>query len=256
MSGKAKSIGSVLATLLLGIIVLELVILPFINVLGGFTGIVTEFIGLVPFGEVIGEFAHGILSATLGQGGQIQPIQQNVITVSYVFQELAKSLFTIIIYETLCLLVLRPMGLSVDYKDNSGADKIKWWIVKVIMAIIAAALAPLLMKWTFANMATLTSGWKIFISGLISTILTGGGIAFFMFFLGISIAKAILYVVLKFIVVGGLRLFGCYTFLMLALLGLQNGILSWVVYSVPVIMVIIMLLTGVEIMLESIVKKK
>ncbi len=240
---------SLLSTILLMFFVIPVVVLPFVNALGGFSEIITDLIELLPFGQAFYEIALLIINSMAGQVVNYHAIQ-GVFTLSYVIQELSEGIFTIIVYEALRLGVFLLMDLT---DDNRGRwNKMKRLVVSVGMAIISACLAPALINWTFSNMQGLGTGLKVFFSSLISTILLGGGVAFFVFLQGFSLGMSIAFVALKFLLVGALRLSGSYIFLMMLLIGCEHHIWSLILSGMSGFLGIILLLVGIELMIDSV----
>ena len=246
-----NSVISVIATLLIGYFVLCAVILPFAGSMDNIGEITTDLVELLPFGEQTYGLAISILNTVSGQTLSYHAIEGS-FTLSYLIQELAESLIIIIVYEALRLVSFKFMEITDDVSGKY--NKMKKLIVSVIMAIIATCLAPLLIKNIFDNMSGLTSGWQVAISALVPSILFSGGTAFFVFLYGISIGLSLVYILVKFFVVGGLRLFGCYIFIFLTVLALQYGNWSLLAASLPSLLVLILLLTGLELMIDSLVK--
>lgn len=241
---------SLLGTVLMAVIIVPAVVLPFVEALGGVDEIIIDLIDLLPFGQAFYEIAIIIVNGMLDQVVSFHGLQ-GVFTLSYVVQELAEGIFTVIIYEALRLAVLMVMGLA-DPENRGRWNGMKKIVVSVAVAVIAACLAPALISWTFGNMSSLASGWKVFVSSLISVILLGGGVAFFVFLSGLAIGQSIIYVALKFFLVGAIRLAGSYIFLMLLLLAWQSGIWSLFTGALSSFLLIMVLMALVEMLLESI----
>ena len=240
---------SLLATVLMMILIVPAVILPFIESLGGFGEIITDLIELLPFGYAFYEVAIQLIGAVGGQAVNYHAIQ-GVFTGAYVFQELAEGIFTIIIYEGLRLVWFIPAGLTGEVRGRwQGPKKL---VISVAMAVVAACLAPALINKTFSRLFSLGKNLRLVFSGLISIVLTGGGIAFFLFLKGFSLLQAVLFFVLKFLVVGAIRLAGSYTFLFVFLLGCQQQTWSMIVSGMSGFLFIIVLMAAVELMVESI----
>lgn len=240
---------SLLSTILLGIFIIPVVVFPFINALGGIGEIITDLVELLPFGEGFYAIAVLIVNSMAGQAVNFHDIQ-GVFTLSYLVQELAEGIFTIIIYEALCLGSFMLMGLD----SNTGGrwNGMKRTVVNVVMAVIAACLAPALINWTFSNMQGFTISGKIIWSAVVSIILMGGGVAFFVFLSGFTIAKSLVFVALKFLLIGALRLSGSYICLLVLLFGFEQGLWELIIGGLSGFLGIALILCAIELMLDSI----
>lgn len=243
---------SLLSTILIMVFIVPVVVLPFVNALGGFEEIITDLIELLPFGHAFHHIAILIVNSITGQIVNYHSIQ-GVFTLSYVIQELAEGIFTVIIYEALCLATSMLMGLA-DKNNRGRWNGMKRMVVKVAMAVIAACLAPALINWTFANMGGLSNGWRTFLSGVISAVLLGGGGWFFVtLFSAKAVGTVIAFVLLKFLVVGFVRLVFSYIFLFVLLIGFQQGTFSLMLSGMSGFLGVILILAGLELMLDKIV---
>ena len=244
---------SLLATILMFVILVPVVVLPFVNALGGFEEIITDLIELLPFGHAFHHIAIIIVNSITGQIVNYSSIQ-GVFTFSYVVQELAEGNFTVIIYEALYLATSMVMGLAGEDKRGRW-NGMKRLAAKVAMAVIAACLAPALINWTFANLNVLSNGWQTFLSGVISAILLGGGGWFFVtLFSAKAVGAVIAFVLLKFLVVGFLRLVFSYVFLFVLLIGLEQGTFLLMLSGMSGFLGVMLALAGIELMVDAIVK--
>lgn len=241
-----KSPVSFVATLLVLYFAVPLIVFPFINALGGIGEIVTDLIELLPFGHLHYWLAVEIINSIAGQAVNYSAIG-GVFTVGYVVQELAEGIFTVIIYEAGCKLFEIIMGLDQD----AGWIKLKRMAVNIAVAIVSACLAPALINFIFSNMGSFSTGWKVAISSLVSTILLGGAVGFFLFLKGLSIGAAIAFVALKFVAVGFVRLALSYVCIFLILLCAQNGIFAGLIGGVSGLLGVALILAGIELMISS-----
>ena len=142
------------------------------------------------------------------------------------------------------------MGLN-DPMNSGRWNGIKRIIVNITMAVIAACLAPALINWLFTNMGVLSQGWRTVISALVSTILLGGGVAFFVLLSGLAVGQSVIYVAVKFFIVGAVRLAGSYVFLMLLLLAWQNRVWTLFTGALSGFLAVMVLMAAVELMIDS-----
>ena len=181
------------------------------------------------------------------QALSLQPVH-TAPSVSYIIQELSEGIFTVIIYEALRLLFFIPMDLT---GDNAGRwNKGKRLVISVAMAVLAACLAPALINWTFANLNVLGQGMRTFLSALISLILLGGSVAFFLFLKSFTVGIAIAFVLIKVFVEGLLRLAVSYVSLFALLVGFEQNAWSLIIGGMSGFLGIALLLAGIEMMLK------
>ena len=244
-----NSLGSFIATLLFLYFLVSALVVPFINALGGIGEIITDLVELLPFGEAWYWIALQLINTISGQVVSNYPMAGN-FSFSYLLNELCQGVFTVILYEAGCLLMSMIMGLE----KKGRWIKLKDLAVKVGVAIIAACLAPALINYIFSGLPNMAQGWQIFISSLVTTILSLGGTAFFLFLYGLTLGNAALFVFLKFFVVGGLRLGGTYIFLMLFLLGCKNHLFSVAFRGLSGFLIVILLMSAIEMMLKPLTK--
>lgn len=240
---------SLLSTILVAMVIVPMVVLPFVEALGGVDEIIIDLVGILPFGDVWYAAAVLVGNSILDQVVNVYSLK-GVFTVSYVIQELSEGIFTVIIYEALRLLVMIPMGLN-DPMNKGRWNGIKRIIVNITMAVIAACLAPALINWLFTNMGVLSQGWRTVISALVSTILLGGGVAFFVLLSGLAVGQSVIYVAVKFFIVGAVRLAGSYVFLMLLLLAWQNRVWTLFTGALSGFLAVMVLMAAVELMIDS-----
>lgn len=242
-----NSPASLLGTILLMLFIVPIVIISFAEALGGFSQIITDLIDLLPFGEAWYFVAIQIINAMTDQALSLQPVH-TAPSVSYIIQELSEGIFTVIIYEALRLLFFIPMDLT---GDNAGRwNKGKRLVISVAMAVLAACLAPALINWTFANLNVLGQGMRTFLSALISLILLGGGVAFFLFLKSFTVGIAIAFVLIKVFVEGLLRLAVSYVSLFALLVGFEQNAWSLIIGGMSGFLGIALLLAGIEMMLK------
>lgn len=238
--------GSLVATLVILYFLFCCVVLPLIDWLGGFWEILADIVEVIPFGEAWYWVALQIVSALTGQTAQNIAISGG-LTFQYMISELAQGLFTVILYEASTTFLFGIMGLN----DKGRWIKSKKLAVKMGMAVICACFAPGLINFIFSNLSNMSIGWQIFIPTLVSIILTGGGFVFFMLLLGLTVGQALIYVILKFILLGTVRLIGTYVFMMICLIGIQTHAFGMLAGGAAGFIVIVILMVGIELMADS-----
>lgn len=244
-----NNFGSLFALIMLLLILYTVILAPLIDSLGGMGEIITDLVELFPFGEVSYRLAIEIINAVAGQGVNYASIH-GVFSFSYVMQELLEGIFTVIIYEALTLALTKLMQL--DDPDVRGIwNSLKRMVLSVGVAILAACFAPALINSIFSNMGSLSNGWKTAISSLMSIILMGGGISFFLFLYSLTFGTALGYVLLKFLAIGALRLTGSYICIFIFCLGIKNGMFSLIFAGSSGLLGLTLVLAGIELMISS-----
>lgn len=235
-------------------IALPLIMAAFLDYFGSVEEIITNVIELIPFGETY--FALTIQFVNSISGRIVSYIDMTeYFTMNYLMEELAKGLFTIIIFEALKLAVCWVVGF-VDgdgkIKPEGVWNKAKYLLITVSVALIAACFAPFLLNYIFSNLYLLGKIWSVVISLLVSVILVGGGITFFLFLLGLSIAKTIIYVIMKFFVIGVCRISCSYVAILFILICWQQHLILLSASGMTALFVIGLMLGEVEMIVDSV----
>ncbi len=217
------------------------------NVFGSKGDVITNMIGVIPFGKTYYEISIQLLGAI---GGQVVSSAEagSSLKLSYLLGELAEELFIIIIFEALNLAAYTVMGL----KGEKGRWNIaKKMLVSVINALAAACICPFLLDYitdSFDSIGTAASG---IISAFISVILLGGGTFFFSALFGIGVGAALLFVLIRFLLMGAVRLAISYISLFLLILGWQSGAFYQIAGGISGLLGIALLLGGIELAIDS-----
>lgn len=257
MTSKSKGRNSILSfvamVFLLYFIVLPLVIAVLMDYFGTVGEIITNIIDLIPFGKPYYEFAVQFVNSLGGQIVSYIDMTEDM-SVGYLFRELAKGLFTVIIFEALnwgsCILF--------GFLDENGRinprgfwNRGKYLLISLVNALFSACLAPLPLNYIFSNLHILGTIWANIVSFLLSAILVGGGIAFFMFLFGLNIGMAITYVFLKFFLIGACRISISYLAILVTLICWQNGLFFLSASGASALFVIGFMLGGLEMIIKG-----
>lgn len=227
------------------------------NVFGSVYDIINNVIDLIPFGESLYGLAIQIVNSITGQVMNYSTVT-GYFTFTYFLEELLKGLFTVIIFEASNLFMCIVLGFTDSrgkIKPEGMWNKAKYVLISLIDALISACLAPFLMNYIFSSLPSLGSVWSVVISSLMSVILIGGGIAFFLFLAELSIGMAIAYVLIKFILIGVIRLTLSYLSIFLILIGWDNRTYLLSVGGFAGLIGVGLLLAGIEIIVKSAFEK-
>lgn len=244
-----NNFGSLFALIMFLLILYMVFIIPLMDSLGGMGEIITDLVELFPFGEASYAVAIGIINAIAGQGINYASIQ-GVFSFAYLMQELLEGIFTVIIYEASNLAMTRLMDLD-DPNVRGIWNAAKRVVLSAGLAILAACFAPALINYIFSGMGAMSIGWKTVISSLVSIILVGGGIGFFLFLYSLTLGAALGYVLIKFLLTGGARLFVSYVCIFIFCIGIHLGLFSMIFGGFSSLLVITLLLAGIEKMIDS-----
>ena len=80
----------------------------------------------------------------------------------------------------------------------------------------------------------------------------GGGTMFFAASLGLSTGMAILYVLVKVLLVSAAKLVACYAFILLILVGIENGVFVYMLEGAGGLLSVILVLGGIELALDAV----
>ena len=215
--------------------------------------IITNVIDLIPFGKPYYEFAVQLVNSL---GGQVVSYMNftGYLTIGYIIGELAKGLFTVIIFEALNLGVCMLLGfVDSDGRINPEGfwNRAKCLLITAINALIAACLSPLPLNYIFSNLHSLGGVWSSIVSLVLSAVLVGGGVAFFVFLSSLSIGMAIAYVLIKFFLLGACRISVSYLAILVILIGWQNGLVLLTANGVLLLLVVGLALGGIEMMIKG-----
>lgn len=252
--GRNSVLSFVAMAFLLYFIGLPLVIAVLMDYFGSVGEIITNVIDLIPFGKPYYEFAVQLVNSL---GGQVVSYINSTgyLTIGYIIGELAKGLFTVIIFEALNLGVCILLGfVDVHGKINPKGiwNRAKCLLITVISALIAACLSPLPLNYIFSNLHSLGGVLASIVSLALSVILVGGGVAFFVFLSSLSIGMAIAYVLIKFFLIGACRISVSYLAILVILIGWQNGLFLLSVSGMALLFTIGLMLGGIEMMIKGV----
>lgn len=251
--GRNSMLSFVAMAFLLYFIGLPLVIAVLMDYFGSVGEIITNVIDLIPFGKPYYEFAVQLVNSL---GGQVVSYMNftGYLTIGYIIGELAKGLFTVIIFEALNLGVCMLLGfVDSDGRINPEGfwNRAKCLLITAINALIAACLSPLPLNYIFSNLHSLGGVWSSIVSLVLSAVLVGGGVAFFVFLSSLSIGMAIAYVLIKFFLLGACRISVSYLAILVILIGWQNGLVLLTANGVLLLLVVGLALGGIEMMIKG-----
>lgn len=251
--GRNSILSFVAMAFLLYFIGLPLVIAVLMDYFGSVEEIITNVIDLIPFGKPYYEFAVQIVNSL---GGQVVGYMNlnGYLTIGYIIGELAKGLFTVIIFEALNLGVCMLLGfVDSDGRINPEGiwNRAKCLLITAINALIAACLSPIPLNYIFSNLHSLGGVWSSIVSFLLSVVLIGGGVAFFVFLSSLSVGMAIAYVLIKFFLIGACRISVSYLAILVILIGWQNGLFLLSAGGVALLFTIGLMLGGIEMMIKG-----
>lgn len=247
--GKNSIVSFVAMAFLLYFIGLPLVIAALLDYFGSIEEIIINTIDLIPFGESYYAISVQIVNSI---GGQISNYIQldDYLSFEYIIEELAKDLFTVIIFEALHSGVCTLLGLV----DAEGIwNKAKYILITIINALIAACLSPIPLNFIFSNLDSLEKIGSTIVSLLLSVVLVGGGVAFFVFFRSLSIGGAIVYVFVKFMAMGVCRISISYFAIFVVLIGWQNGLSLLWASGALLLLANGLILSGIEMTIKSVI---
>ena len=161
---------------------------------------------------------------------------------------------------------LRYINLHIDRGDSvviqgpNGCGRInpegiwntaKCLLITAIDALVAACLSPIPLNYIFSNLHSLGGVWSSIVSFLLSVVLVGGGVAFFVFLSSLSVGMAIAYVLIKFFLIGACRISVSYLAILVILIGWQNGVFLLSAGGVALLFTIGLMLGGIEMMIKG-----
>lgn len=141
------------------------------------------------------------------------------------------------------------MGLA----DRGFWIYLKRVVVMMLSAYLAAFAAAMSLDAVYNQLGGLAAGWQAFISGLIALISVGGVFAIMciLFLGGGSIASFIVYFLLRYILLGIMRVGIAYIGALSILILAQSGNISNLIAGQGALFVILIMLVGVDLALRS-----
>lgn len=233
---------------------LPLIIAILMEYFGSVDEIIINVVGLIPFGQQYYELAIQFINSLSGQVVSYVHMT-NSFTIGYMMGELAKELFTVIIFEALNLGVGILLGFTYDGGKISPQgfwNRAKYILATAVNALIAACLSPIPLNYIFSNLSSLGNIGAGVISFLISAVLVSGGIAFFVFLSSLSIGMAIGYVFIKFFLMGACRISVSYLAILMILIGWKEGVFFLSAGGVTALLALGIMLGAIEMMLQSV----
>ena len=238
-----------------------LIIAVLMDYFGPVEEIIINVIDLIPFGRSYYEFAVQLVNSL---GGQVVGYRNfnEYLTIGYIIGELTKGLFTVIIFEALNLGVCMLLGfVDSDGRINPEGvwNRAKCLLITAIDALVAACLSPIPLKYISSNLHSLGGVWSSIVSFLLSVVLVGGGVAFFVFLSSFSVGMAIAYVFIKFFLIGACRITVPYLAILailVILIGWQNGLFFLSAGGVALLLIIGLMLGSIEMILKGVLSKR
>ena len=257
LRGRNSLISLIALMIILYFVALPLVFAVLCGIFGSAEGVILKVVEIFPFGEGILHLALSIASAI---GGQVVsfPETQGYLTFSYVLGELAKGIFTIIIFELLNLLLYMVLGLT----DGTGRwNGLKKTCVTVFDALLAACLAPLPIQFAMDQISILMANGQglrqiagNIISCIVYAVVAGGAIVFLYVVLGFTLAKAIAFILGKVVLIDFVRLLVSYTCILLILLFWYSGNYGMLIPACCGLLGISLLLAGIDLVISPLLE--
>lgn len=208
---------------------------------------ISNVVSLIPFGNAWYACAINIFSELTSTS--LEMLSLPPITVAYVLSELAKSIFTAIIFELLYMLLSNMMGFEEYRGVNNYIMRI---CTSLMLALLAACIAPAVMEHLVGLFHLFGSGISNVITFLIIALQLGGTIAFLLIFKGLSILNSALFVLIKLVLLDLLRLVICYISFFMLYIAIAKKMYLLLVPTFCGFVGIGILLIGIELMLQSV----
>lgn len=231
------------------LIVIYLIGLPvLLATRGSAADLIGDMADLIPFGSFVLQISVKLLSKFV----QVNPSYLSILplfTFANFLEELAKGLFTVILFEALNLLGGLMLGV---WNPEGRWNRMKKLALSVLNALLAAAFAPWLIRVVLDNIKQAGGLMTAVVSGVLALVLLGGGAAFFAAMLGISASMALLYVIIKFGLIACIELFLVYFFIYSVLLVWETGAYWALLTGSGSLFVCLLLLAGIGLMIDSV----
>lgn len=233
------------------------ILLPVVGVLaddGTIRNIWLDMLEVFPFGGALGELTVNIVSKVLGEyidineylAGSTQPEGPAVW-----MQEVAKLCMTGIFYGALTAAVDNWIEVKKTSKGWAGVQRILW---HMFCALLASILCGLVFQFFLSQLVQLTPQAGRIIADVVMFGVAAGGIWVYILILG-ALGNALVYVVIKLIVVNTLNVVASYMLMLAVLLCLSEKAYLMLAGSIGTWGVIIVMLIGLDIILSSVLEK-
>ncbi len=221
---------------------------------GSVDDMISILVDLFPFGNELVHMAIQVIGGIFDSAVSYHETK-GYLTVSYVLGELSKAIFAMVVFEVLNFLGYGLMALNADGRWNN----LKKMVVTAFNALIAACLSPWVMHLVLDQIQSASSNGMnggAIISTVVSRILffivAGGGMAIAYLVLGMTIAEAIIAVLVKKVAVDFFRLMFSYLCILIALLGLESGNSGFLFCGAGMMLAVALIFAGIDLMLESV----
>ena len=208
---------------------------------------ISNVVSLIPFGNAWYACAINIFAELTNTSLEVLSLPP--ITVTYALGELAKSIFTAIIFELLYMLLSHIMGFEEYRGVNNYVMRI---CTSLMLALLAACIAPSVMEHLVGLFHLFGSGMSDVITFFIIVLQLGGMIAFLLIFKGLSILNSALFVLIKLVLVDLLRLVICYISFFMLYIAITQKMYLLLAPTFCDFVGIGILLLGIELMLQSV----
>lgn len=243
------------------IIVLYLIVIPLIiavlcGVFGSIPEVINKVVEFLPFGEGILHLTIGLFSALTSQAVSFQETQ-GYLSFTYVLGEMAKAMFTIIVFEALNRGLFFLLGLN----EKGYWIRLKKVCVMVFNALLAPCLAPFLMNFVTDWLSQLVSSGQF--SGRLAgnilfcvlfAVVAVAAIMIMQSWAGLGFGMSIAYVLGKTVVLDFIRLLCSYLCILLILLFWQTGNYGMMIPACGGLLGVALIFAGIDLMLDPLLK--
>lgn len=226
----------------------------------GWVELVEFLLGNIPFSKWYSTFAANIISNAVGTTGNLfQEI--NSFTYMSVWQDLLKTVVTILLYEALNTFTEYLFGLRYDGRDETilisgGVSTVKRIINSVFCSIAAAALSIPALYLLFSQMSKISLNAQNIIAIITSGIVLVGAILVCYFLFG-QLLSIFVFLFLRTILINLLIISVNYIFVFLVVFALHDkSTWSTILSAGSVWLVLMFLLAGIDIALDTVIKKE
>lgn len=223
---------------------------------GFFKEVWVDIIEAFPFGSAFGELAVRIFNKVVSTGASMTQYTQafvNLTGPAAMMQELGKLCLTAVIYEAVANAGDAVMVTKETSKGWAFAQRALWHMVA---ALLCAGLCSMLLRFVYGQINQLAPAFSRFWSDVIVTIVLSGAVGVFFFVLGIGLARTILYVLVKLVLMNVINMVISYVFLLFIVLCMSEKAYLKIFSGSCIWLALIIALVGIDLMLTPVLKRK
>lgn len=248
-----RTIAKLFAALLMAYLVIMIASLVFGAFLDrdGMIDVWLAILEFIPFGKLLGTVCIKVFTESLGMGRDMAAYLLGVNNLAPIdfLSDLGKVILTGALIEAVDFFLQSLTGVA----KGGGLYKIAMrGICGIVSAFVCTGIAILILQYLQAQLQSVSNVMQWAANSLVLIIAVAGSIGIFYFSLGCSIAAALVMALIKNLLVNAIKVFITYLGVLLVVLYISEGEYLVVLPVIGGWAIVILMMIGVDLMLESI----